>query len=131
MRCEKSAPRVRALGEYLHCSRALPQSGLGKAVQYAVNQWAGLTVFLGDPLIPLFNNAAERVLRGPFVGRKNDYGSRSERGCEVAAILYSLLESAKLCGIEPKSHLRAATQAAFADRVVRLPHELKSEAPLA
>jgi transposase len=131
MRREKSAPLVRELGEYLHSLRALPQSGLGKAVQYVVNQWAGLTVFLKDPLIPLSNNAAERVLRGPVVGRKNYYGSRSERGCEVAAILYSLLESAKLCGIDPKAYLRAAIQDAFADRVVRLPHELKSEAPLA
>jgi transposase len=96
-----------------------------------VNHWDGLTVLQKDPLIPLSDSAAERVLRGSVVGRKNYYGSRSERGYEVAAIFYSLLESAKLCGIDPKAYLRAAIQDALADRVVRLPHELKSEAPLA
>ena len=126
MRTEKSAPLVAELGEWLHTLRALPKSALGKAVQYTVNLWAGLTLFLTNSRIPLSNNAAERVVRGPVVGRKNYYGARSERGCQVAAILYSFLESAKLCGLEPKSYLRTAIQDALAGRLVRLPHELKT-----
>ena len=39
------------------------------------------------------------------IGRKNHYGSRSQRGTEVAALFYSLIESAKLCGVEPKAYL--------------------------
>ncbi len=51
----------------------------------------------------------ERALRGVVVGRKNHYGSRSERGTRVAALFYSLIESAKLCGVEPRAYLREAT----------------------
>ncbi len=47
------------------------------------------------------------------IGRKNHYGSRSKRGTEVAAILYSLTESAKLVGAEPRSYLLKATRAAL------------------
>ena len=65
--------------------------------------WRGLTRFLDDPRIPLDNNATERGLRGMVIGRKNHYGSRSQRGTEVAALFYSLIESAKLCGVEPKA----------------------------
>jgi transposase len=65
--------------------------------------------FLGDPKIPLDTNGVERALRGVVVGRKNHYGSRSERGTLVAALFYSLIESAKLCGVEPRAYLREAT----------------------
>jgi transposase len=43
------------------------------------------------------------------VRRKNHCGSRSERGTRVAALFYSLIESAKLCGVEPRAYLREAT----------------------
>ncbi len=56
------------------------------------------------------------ALRGVVVGRKNHYGSRSERGTRVAALFYSLIESAKPCGVEPRAYLREATV-----RVVRKP----------
>ena len=42
-----------------------------------------------NPLVYPDNNAAERALRGPVVGRKNHYGSRSKRGTEVAALFYT------------------------------------------
>jgi transposase len=51
----------------------------------------------------------QRALRGVAVGRKNHYGSRSERGTRVAALFYSLIESAKLCGVEPRAYLSEAT----------------------
>ncbi|MBU1699935.1 MAG: transposase [Candidatus Eisenbacteria bacterium] len=54
------------------------------------------------------NNAAVRALRGIVLGRKNHYGSRSQRGTEVEALFYSWLESAKLCGVDPKAYLRKA-----------------------
>ena len=60
------------------------------------------------------------------MGRKNHYGSRSQRGTEVAALFYSLLESAKLAGVEPKLHLLAATRSALADsHAITLPHHLR------
>jgi transposase len=59
------------------------------------------------------------------VGRKNHYGSRSKRGTEVAALFYSLIETAKLAGVNPKTYLLAATDAALANPgTVTLPHAL-------
>jgi hypothetical protein len=58
------------------------------------------------------------------VGRKNHYGSRSLRGTQVAALFYSLLESAKLVGLDPAAYLRAAVDASFAGREIPLPHEI-------
>jgi hypothetical protein len=57
---------------------------------------------------------------------KNHYGSRSERDTEVAALFYSLLDSANLAGVEPKLCLLTATRAALANRqAVTLPHDLR------
>jgi transposase len=92
----------------------LPRSELGKAVRYMLERWTGLTRFLDNPCIPLDNNAAERALRGPVVGRKNHYGSKSLRGTQVAALFYTLCESAKLVGVDPHTYLLTATQAALA-----------------
>jgi transposase len=50
-------------------------------------------------------------IRRPVVGRKNHYGSKSRRGTEVAAIFYTLLETAKLEGVDPAKYLREATLA--------------------
>jgi len=92
----------------------LPRSELGKAVRYMLERWTGLTRFLDNPCIPLDNNAAERALRGPVVGRKNHYGSKSLRGTQVAALFYTLCESAKLLGVDPHTYLLTATEAALA-----------------
>lgn len=100
-----SKPIIDEIHTWLLARRALPQSGLGKAIAYVSGHWKGLTLFLTEPGVPLDNNAAERSLRGAVIGRKNHYGSRSKRGTEVAAILYSLMESAKLAGIEPRAYL--------------------------
>jgi hypothetical protein len=70
-----------------------------------------LTRFLEDARIPLDNNATERGIRGPVVGRKNHYGSKSRRGTEIAATFYTLIEKAKLAGVDPAAYLRAAALA--------------------
>ena len=105
--------------------RALPESSLGKAIAYMVGLWPGLTRFLGDARIPLDNNATERGLRAVVVGRKNHYGSRSQRGTEVAALFYSLIETAKLAGVNPKTYLLETTHAALLNPgATLLPHAL-------
>ena len=113
LRQERSRPLTEKIHEWLFAQRGLPRSELGKLVHYILERWEGLTVFLEDPLVPLDNNAAERALRGPVLGRKNHYGSRSKRGTQVAAILYSLCETAKLHGLDPRAYLIAATKAAL------------------
>ena len=128
LRQEKSRPLIARLHAWALGVRALPESALGKALAYMGHLWKGLTLFLQDARVPLDNNATERALRGPVVGRKNHYGSRSKRGTEVAALFYSLLESAKLCGVEPKAYLRAAARAALRGEPPLLPHQLATNA---
>jgi hypothetical protein len=62
----------------------------------------------------LDNNADDWALRRPVVGRKNHYGSRSLRGTQVAALFYTLCETAKLTGIDPHAYLLHALYAAIA-----------------
>jgi transposase len=63
--------------------------------------------------------------RGVVVGRKNHYGSHSKRGAEVAAILYTLFESAKLAGADPHAYVLEATRRAIASPgAVTLPSDL-------
>jgi len=76
--------------------------------------WHGLTVFLGNPWVPLDNNLVERQIRPLVVGRKNHYGSKSKRGTEVAAIFYSLIETAQLRGEDPAVYLQRAAVGAIA-----------------
>ena len=102
-----------------------PSYGLGRAISYMLKLWKGLTLFLEDPRIPLDNNAAERALRGVVVGRKNHYGSKSKRGTEVAALFYTLFETAKLSGVDPRSYVTQAAWRAIAELgTVTLPSNL-------
>lgn len=113
LRREQSSVVITEIRETAFEQGGLRRSAFGKALTYLLRHWAGLTMFLEDPRIALDNNAAERVLRGPVVGRKNFYGNRSKRGAKTAAILYSLIETAKLCGQEPAAYLREAAVAAI------------------
>ena len=127
LRAEQSKLVLDEIRTWLMTQRALPRSALGKAIAYTSGLWPGLVRFLGDPKIPLDTNSVERALRGVAVGRKNHYGSRSQRGTRVAALFYSLIESAKLCGVEPRAYLREATLRAVRNPgTVTLARDLKS-----
>lgn len=101
-----------------------PSSALAGAVEYMSKRWTKATLFLEHPDVPLDNNGAERAMRGPVLGRKNHYGSKSKRGTEVAAVFYSLIESAKLVKIDPTDYLRRAAEVALAGAEPLLPHEI-------
>ncbi len=105
MREERSKPILKRIEAWAMEVRPLPESALGKAVSYMAKLWPGLTRFANDPRVPMDNNATERSLRNVVVGRKNHYGSRSQRGTEAAALFYSLVESARLAGVEPRAYL--------------------------
>jgi len=107
-----------------HKTTTLPRSAFGKAIAYALGLWPRLIRFLGDVRIPLDNNASERALRGLVIGRKNHYGSKSQRGTEVAALFYSLCESAKMVGIDPRAYLEDALERALRGEEMLLPHEM-------
>jgi transposase len=125
VRATQSRRIVGQIRAWAYAQRCTPESGLRKAIDYMLGQWVGLTQFLDDPRVPLTNNLAERELRTVVVGRKNHYGSKSRRGTEVAAILYSLLETAQLVGVEPKAYLTEAPRRVIThpDAIV-LPHDL-------
>src|SRR5207244_202632 len=82
------------------------------------NHWDGLTVFVERPEVAMDNNTAERVLRNPVVGRKNYYGSGSVWSAHLAAILFSVIQTVLLWGLNPHHWLHAFLQAC-ADSDVR------------
>ena len=127
LRRERSKPIIDELLKWAveHDGAVLPKSKMGKAITYMLNLWKGLTRFLDDPRIPLDNNAAERALRGVVVGRKNHYGSKSKRGTEVAAIFYTLFETAKLSQVDPRAYVTQAAKRAITEPgAITLPSDL-------
>jgi transposase len=111
LRRTQSAEILATMKTWLWSHAALKSLSIGNAAAYVVANWDRLTRFLGDARIPLDNNATERAIRGPVVGRKNHYGSKSRRGTEVAATFYTLIETAKLAGVDPAAYLREAALA--------------------
>jgi transposase len=126
LRREKSKPILDEIRKWLDAQRFLPSSAFGVAMKYVAGHWHGLGVFIDNPEVPIDNNRTERGFRAPALGRHNFYGSKSKRGTEVAALFYTLCETAKLNGVEPKAYLKLAVKAALAGEVIPLPHELAS-----
>lgn len=105
---------------------------IGGAVRYTLRQWGRLTAFVQDPVVWLDNNPTERALRGPVVGRRNHFGSKSVRGTEMAAILYTLVETAKVCGLDPIAYLlEVATRARRTPGAALLPADFTGSASAA
>ncbi|MGN6108635.1 MAG: IS66 family transposase [Kofleriaceae bacterium] len=112
LRRDEAPPILESLRAWLFEHAGNTHLSIGKAAAYTLGIWDRLVRFVEDARIPLDNNSTERALRGPVVGRKNHYGSKSRRGTEVAATLYSILETAKLHDIDPAAYLTAALEAA-------------------
>jgi len=74
---------------------ALPQSKIGKAIGYALNQWPDLCRFVDDGRLPIDNNAVEREMKAIATGRKNWLFFGSPRGGRAAAVIYSIIASAR------------------------------------
>jgi len=78
-----------------------------KVLESLGNHWTGLTVFVEHPEVPMDNNTAERIQRGPVVGRKNYYGSGALWSGQLAAMLFSLFQTLSLWNINPRLWLTA------------------------
>ncbi|MFT4159797.1 IS66 family transposase [Shinella sp.] len=115
VRQERSLPLVTKLERWMIETRDKLSRGhdLTKAFNYMLRRWSSFTRFLDDGRICLSNNAAERALRGIALGRKSWLFCGSDRGGQRAAVLYSLIVSAKMNDIDP--------QAWLADVLARLP----------
>lgn len=87
-------------------SLALPQSPFGKAVTYCLNQWGALTTFVQDGRLSLDNNRAERAIKPFVIGRKNWLFANTPRGARASAVVYSVIETAKANGLNPRAYLQ-------------------------
>lgn len=115
VRDDRSRPLVAALETWLRANR-LKLSAKAKtaiAIDYMLKRWPAFTRFLEDGRICLSNNAAERAIRCIAVGRRNWTFAGSDAGGRRAAAMYTLIETTKLNGIDPRAYL--------ADVLARLP----------
>jgi transposase len=115
VRAARSRPLIIDLEDWLRRQRARlsAKSKTANAIDYLLKRWAAFTRFLDDGRICISNNAAERALRGIAVGRRNWTFAGSDEGGRRAAAMYTLIETAKLNGIDPRAWL--------ADVLARLP----------
>jgi transposase len=89
-----------------HRDQVPPKSGIGAAIQYALNHMASLKTYLSDGRLEMDNNRAERRIK-PFVtGRKNWLFMGSAEGAEAAATIFSLVETGRHHGLDPYSYFK-------------------------
>ena len=107
VRQERSKPLVEALHVWMleQRARVSAKSHIGKAMNYMLKRWDSFARFLDDGRICLSNNAAERAMRAVAIGRKSWLFAGSDRGGARAAIMYSLIYTAKLNNIDPMAWL--------------------------
>ncbi len=86
-------------------ARLSKKSALAGVIRYVLPRWPALTRYVEDGLLEIDNNIAERALRTVALGRKNYLFAGSDAGGERAALMYSLIGSAKLNGINPQAYL--------------------------
>ena len=96
-----------------------------KALHYFLGNYEGLTLFLTEPEVPIDNNAQERLLRSHVVGRKTWYGTHSERGAETAAVLFSIVETCKLNGVNPREYFKQLVDDLLAKKPAYTPYDYK------
>ena len=112
--------------------QVLPKSPLGGAIAYTLGLWPKLLTYLEDGNIPIDNNKIENAIRPFVIGRKNFLFSGSPRGADASATLYTLVETAKVNGLEPWAYLNYLFEklpAAKSEQALQvlLPQNLKME----
>jgi transposase len=108
IRQSSARPIIDDLASFLDASLATisGRSELAGAIRYARSRWSALTRYLDDGQLEISNNAAERAIRPLALGRKNYMFAGSDAGGERAAAAYTLIETAKLNGLDPEAYLR-------------------------
>ena len=125
VRQKDTKPVVAELEKWMRAERARlsRHAATAKAIDYMLTRWPAFTSFLDDGRICLTNNAAERALRGIALGRRAWLFAGSDRGGERAAVMYTLIATAKLNDINPPAWL-ADVLARIADHPASRLHEL-------
>jgi transposase len=120
MRQERSKPLWEELHAWLQLERTRVPDGsaIARAIDYSLNHWPALSEFLRDGAVPVDNNHVENQIRPWALGRRNWLFMGSQLAGERAAVVMSLLQSAKLHGHDPFAYLK--------DVLTRLPTQLNS-----
>jgi len=129
VRQERSKPIVEALHVWLqaHLDRVSSTSDLAKAIRYMLRHWTGLLVFLDDGRVEMDNNTVERAIKPVTLNRKNALFAGSDDGARCWAMVMSLIETAKLCGINPQAWLTDVLERMVSGRTKS--HELHTLLP--
>jgi transposase len=129
VRQERSRPIVEALHEWLHAhlGRVPGASDLAKAIRYAIRHWPGLTAFLDDGRIEMDTNTVERSIRPHTLLRKNSLFAGSDGGARHWSIAMTLIQTAKLNGIDPMAWLTDVLERVVSGRTKA--HELSTLLP--
>ena len=108
VRQNQSLPVLQKLRQWLDKSlpQVPPKTLLGKALYYQNNQWDKLIRYCDEGYLRMDNNLTENAIRPFVVGRKAWLFSNSVDGAKASANLYSLVETAKACGLEPCGYLK-------------------------
>ena len=107
-RQERALPQLAELKDFLDAALASisRKSRLAVAIRYSLSRWSALCRFAEDGQLEMTNNAAERAIRPLALGRKNYLFAGSDSGGKRAAILYTLIQTAVLNGLDPEAYLR-------------------------
>jgi transposase len=108
IRQAESRPLVEAMKTWLEgeLARVSAKSALAEAIRYALRHWKGLGLFLEDGRVEIDSNTVERTIRPIKLGAKNHLFAGSDGGAESWAVIASLIQTAKLNGVEPFAYLR-------------------------
>jgi transposase len=107
-RAVRAVPMLAGLKQAMEAAytKISTKGSLAKAIRYSLSRWTALTRYTMDGRLEMSNNAAERAIRPLAMGRKNWTFAGSDTGGERAATLYTLIETAKMNGLDPEAYLR-------------------------
>ncbi len=108
MRQERSLPIICEIEDLLRRSEAAVEGKVKSAINYALNAMDDLARFIFDGRLEIDNNPVERCIRGIVLTRKNSLFAGSFESAETWAIYFTLIETAKLNGVDPRAYLQWA-----------------------
>jgi transposase len=108
VRQERALPLLARIKREMECvlAQTSAKASLAKAVRYSLTRWAALTRYVEDGRLEICNNAVERALRPVAIGRKNWMFAGSDAGGVWAARIYTIIQTARLNGVDPEGYLR-------------------------